>query len=91
MAPEVIKRSEYDDKADIWSYGITLIELALGYPPHSHLDPNKAILMITKSPPPNLPYDSPLQFSKGLREFIGFCLHDDHEKVKFHYIFCHMH
>ena len=79
MAPELIRRSEYDFKADIWSYGITLIELALGNPPHAESDPVKAIQMITKNPPPNIdPSDS--RFSKGFREFLAFVLHDDPAK-----------
>jgi serine/threonine-protein kinase 24/25/MST4 len=76
MAPEVIRRSEYDYKADIWSYGITLIELALGNPPHAELDPIKAIHMITKNPPPNLD-STDTRFSRHFRDFLTFVLHDD--------------
>ena len=50
MSPEIIKYSEYDHKTDIWSLGITAIELAQGQVPNSHIKPFMVVFM-TKSNP----------------------------------------
>lgn len=68
MAPEVIKASKYDFKADIWSLGITAIELACGHPPHWQLHPMTAMFKIPTSPPPTLP--KPEKWSKDFHDFI---------------------
>jgi serine/threonine kinase 4 len=46
MSPELISKSKYNSKTDIWSLGITSIELAEGSPPYSHIHPVRAMFAI---------------------------------------------
>uniref|UniRef100_A0A673AG31 non-specific serine/threonine protein kinase n=1 Tax=Sphaeramia orbicularis TaxID=375764 RepID=A0A673AG31_9TELE len=73
MAPEVVmcetmKDAPYDYKADIWSLGITLIELAQIEPPHHELNPMRVLLKIAKSEPPTL--EQPQKWSQEFKDFL---------------------
>jgi len=68
MAPEVIQEVGYDFKADIWSLGITCIEMAESKPPYSNIHPMRAIFMIPSRPPPKM--TDPDKWSKDFIDFV---------------------
>jgi protein-serine/threonine kinase len=75
MAPEVIMEgTSYDVKADIWSLGITIYEIATGNPPYCDKEAMRAMQLITKSKPPRL---DGKQYSLLLKEIIALCLDEN--------------
>ncbi|KAN0060033.1 kinase that interacts with cdc31p [Thecaphora frezii] len=76
MAPEVITEGKtYDQKADVWSLGITIYEMATGNPPLADVEQMRVIMMIPKSKPPRLPAEG--DFSPSMRDFVACCLNEE--------------
>jgi serine/threonine-protein kinase OSR1/STK39 len=81
MAPEVMEQvTGYDYHADIWSLGITVLELCHGHAPFAKYPPMKVLLMTLQNPPPQLEAEQAEtghHFSRGLRDFVSVCLQKD--------------
>ncbi|KAJ8278128.1 hypothetical protein GJAV_G00084170 [Gymnothorax javanicus] len=82
MAPEVIACDEnpdatYDFKSDLWSLGITAIEMAEGAPPLCDMHPMRALFLIPRNPAPRL---KSKKWSKKFQSFIDSCLVKSHSQ-----------
>jgi serine/threonine protein kinase len=71
MAPELIRGQDYDSKVDIWSLGITAIEMAEGEPPLLNEAPLRALLLITINGAPTL--KNPARWSREFSHFLSRC------------------
>jgi myosin-3 len=72
MAPEILRKEEYNQNIDIWALGITCIELAEYEPPYSKLSPEEVMKKIIKCPPQGL--TNPTIWSNEFNDFISKCL-----------------
>ena len=77
MAPELIRGQNYDQKVDIWSLGIMVMEMAEGDPPYMDYPPLRALFLITTKGIPGLKH--PEKWSTEFKDFVAQCLEKDAE------------
>eukprot|EP01102_Stenamoeba_stenopodia_P001528 TRINITY_DN1131_c0_g1_i2.p1 TRINITY_DN1131_c0_g1~~TRINITY_DN1131_c0_g1_i2.p1 ORF type:complete len:120 (-),score=29.44 TRINITY_DN1131_c0_g1_i2:217-576(-) len=78
MAPELIRGQSYDQKVDVWSLGIMVMEMAEGEPPYMEFPPLRALFLITTKGIPGL--KEPKKWSAPFKDFVAQCLEKDYEK-----------
>ena len=74
MSPQVILNNKYDMKTDIWSLGITCLELVEGEPPFSDLNPDEVMEQVAKNPPKAENIIDPKEHTKDFINFVNLCL-----------------
>ncbi|CAO3701331.1 unnamed protein product [Rhizopus microsporus] len=78
MAPEVIKGVNYNSKADIWSLGVVILEMAEGDPPYVEHPPLRALFLIASNGLP--PLKEPERWSDEFKDFLQLCITEDQHK-----------
>eukprot|EP01061_Rhynchopus_euleeides_P013473 TRINITY_DN23524_c0_g1_i1.p1 TRINITY_DN23524_c0_g1~~TRINITY_DN23524_c0_g1_i1.p1 ORF type:complete len:645 (+),score=175.69 TRINITY_DN23524_c0_g1_i1:55-1935(+) len=74
MAPEVITMKGYKKSADIWSLGITALEIAFGAPPYAQYPPMKVMALTLKVDPPVVDMCGKNGLSQEYKDFVTLCL-----------------
>ena len=80
MSPQVVLNEKYDTKTDIWSLGITCVELVEGEPPNGEMKPGKVMEKIACSPPKVEEIIDPNEHTDEFIDFVRLCLEVDPSK-----------
>ena len=80
MSPQVVLKKKYDMKTDIWSLGITCLELVEGQPPYSNLSPQEVLEKIAEKPPKAEDIINEMEHTSNFINFVNLCLEIDPKK-----------
>jgi serine/threonine kinase 3 len=75
MPPEVLAGDPYSFSADVWSLGITILEMCEGKPPRADTHAMRAMFEIATKPPPT--FQEPSKWTTEFKAFLAACLHKD--------------